>query len=79
METVELIDQTARVLRLLQRELQDIIDASDLGETDDSVTKCQAASNAINILVPALREARATQESQDLLNPSPPCPDYDAF
>jgi hypothetical protein len=79
METVELIDQTAKVLRLLQRELQDIIDGSEVSEADDKVAKCQIASNAINVLVPALRAARTTQESQDLLNPSPPCPDYDAF
>lgn len=79
MDNAELIDQIARVLRLLQREFQGYIDQHDSPWPNDGVAHCQAACSAIDALVPALRAARHTQESADLLNPSPPCPDYDAF
>jgi hypothetical protein len=79
MDNAELIDQVARVLRLLQREFEQFIDEHPSPWITEDVARCRAASEAINALVPALRAARSTQESADLLNPSPPCPDYDAF
>jgi len=79
MDNAELIDQVAKVLRLLQREFDQYISEHEAPWPSDGVLRCREASAAINVLVPALRAARCTQESADLLNPSPPCPDYDAF
>ena len=79
MDNAELIDQVAKVLRLLQREFEQYVSEHESPWPSDGVARCQAASAAINVLVPALRAARPTQESPDLLNPSSPCPDYDAF
>jgi hypothetical protein len=63
----------------LQREFDQYIEEHDSPWVTEDVANCRSASAAINQLVPALRAARRTQESADLLNPSPPCPDYDAF
>lgn len=79
MDNAELIDRVARVLRLLQREFEQYIEEHPSPWITDDAASCRAACEAINTLVPALRAARRTQESADLLNPSPPCPDYDAF
>jgi len=79
LDTAELIDQVAKVLRLLQREFDEYVAEHESSFTTEDVLKCQNASSAIDVLVPALRAARETQESRDLLNPSPPCPDYDSF
>ena len=79
LDTAELIDQVAKVLRLLQREFDDYISQHEAPYVTEDVLKCQNASSAIDVLVPALRAARGTQESKDLLSPSPPCPDYDSF
>jgi hypothetical protein len=79
LETAELIDQVAKVLRLLQREFDEYVAEHEAPFTTEDVLKCQRASSAIDVLMPALRDARSTQESKDLLSPSPPCPDYEAF
>jgi hypothetical protein len=79
MDNAELIDKVAKILRLLQREFDQYIEEHDSPWVTEDVASCRAASHAINQLVPALRAARRTQESADLLNPSPPCPDYDVF
>ncbi|MFL6549616.1 MAG: hypothetical protein ACJ8OJ_13040 [Povalibacter sp.] len=79
MDNAELIDKVARILRLLQREFEQHIEEHPSPWVTDDVTRCRAACQAIDQLVPALRAVRRTQESADLLNPSPPCPDYDAF
>jgi phosphomevalonate kinase len=79
LDTAELIDQVAKVLRLLQRELDEYVAEHEAAFTTEDVLRCQRASGAIDALVPALRDARSTQESKDLLSPSPPCPDYDSF
>ena len=78
MDNAELIDQVAKILRLLQREFERYIEERGSPWVTDDVASCRAACDAINLLIPALRAARRTQESADLLNPSPPCPDYDA-